>query len=179
MPRQRRERRSGSLYRRSSDGRWVGSIRAEGRRLTISSRLFCEALRRLDELGVERSEGRAVGKRADYMLAARALGSHTPAEWAEYSRARAGRCEYCGCTCMPTKDHRTPVSRGGSDALENLAVACLRCNLRKNDMTEEEWRVTARPVMHTCKSRRPRGRRMSEERIREIRRTVRRFQMGF
>lgn len=36
-------------------------------------------------------------------------------------------------------DHKTPISRGGRHALDNLARACASCNLRKNDKTEEEF----------------------------------------
>lgn len=37
-------------------------------------------------------------------------------------------------------EHKTPVSRGGSNNKNNLAVACSRCNLRKNIKTEEEFK---------------------------------------
>jgi HNH endonuclease len=48
-------------------------------------------------------------------------------------------CFYCGdpAECA---DHKTPVSRGGTDALDNLAAACWRCNTDKKDMTVEEFR---------------------------------------
>lgn len=54
-----------------------------------------------------------------------------------------GQCEYCQrVTLLPfgTVDHRTPKSRGGLGGT-NLAWACLRCNLRKGDMTEGEFRL--------------------------------------
>jgi 5-methylcytosine-specific restriction endonuclease McrA len=37
-------------------------------------------------------------------------------------------------------DHKQPVSRGGSNWPENLAVTCPTCNLRKSDKTEAEFR---------------------------------------
>lgn len=37
-------------------------------------------------------------------------------------------------------EHRIPLSRGGNNLYENLAVACARCNLSKNNKTEEEYR---------------------------------------
>jgi 5-methylcytosine-specific restriction endonuclease McrA len=52
-------------------------------------------------------------------------------------RERAGhRCEYCR---MPERhsalsfhiDHILPRQHGGTDAIENLALACPECNLRK------------------------------------------------
>lgn len=39
-----------------------------------------------------------------------------------------------------TIDHRKPFDRGGSNWLANVAPACLRCNMRKNRLTEVEFR---------------------------------------
>lgn len=39
-----------------------------------------------------------------------------------------------------TFDHRVPKSRGGRSTVENLGVACRRCNNRKRNKTEEEFR---------------------------------------
>lgn len=36
-------------------------------------------------------------------------------------------------------DHVVPISRGGADTLDNVRIACLSCNLRKNDKTVEEY----------------------------------------
>jgi hypothetical protein len=50
---------------------------------------------------------------------------------------RAGyRCEYCRTRLLGTLwevEHIVPESRGGSDELNNLAVACPRCNRNKKD----------------------------------------------
>ncbi|MEM8639110.1 MAG: HNH endonuclease signature motif containing protein [Cyanobacteria bacterium P01_G01_bin.54] len=52
-------------------------------------------------------------------------------------RERAkGLCEYCHspeqiCSTRFTLDHIIPRSLGGSDAMENLALACQRCNERR------------------------------------------------
>jgi 5-methylcytosine-specific restriction endonuclease McrA len=37
-------------------------------------------------------------------------------------------------------EHKTPLSRGGTHEYNNLAVACQKCNLRKNSKTETEYR---------------------------------------
>lgn len=37
-------------------------------------------------------------------------------------------------------EHIRPLSRGGSDTLENLALACNRCNIQKSVRTPEEFR---------------------------------------
>jgi hypothetical protein len=49
-------------------------------------------------------------------------------------------CIYCGSTNRLEGDHILPLSRGGSNAFENLATACKRCNLAKGSRTPEEWR---------------------------------------
>lgn len=38
-------------------------------------------------------------------------------------------------------DHKTPISRGGSNDIENLAPACGWCNAQKNDMTRDEYHL--------------------------------------
>ena len=50
------------------------------------------------------------------------------------------RCEYCHApeaifTLRFEVDHIVPVSLGGVDALENLALACRACNLWKSNIT--------------------------------------------
>lgn len=43
-------------------------------------------------------------------------------------------CEYCGCELSlkeATYDHKIPLSRGGDNRIENLAVSCPICNLKK------------------------------------------------
>lgn len=48
-------------------------------------------------------------------------------------------CAYCGETAIPIHiDHIYPLSRGGSNDLENLTVACAQCNIEKSDHTLEE-----------------------------------------
>ncbi len=39
-------------------------------------------------------------------------------------------------------EHKTPLSRGGTNLYENLAVAHRRCNNQKFTKTEEEYRLT-------------------------------------
>jgi hypothetical protein len=50
-------------------------------------------------------------------------------------------CVYCGADKPLEGDHIVPLSRGGSNALTNLATACRPCNLSKASSTLEEWRV--------------------------------------
>lgn len=50
-----------------------------------------------------------------------------------------GKCSACGCTEDLEIDHKTPVSRGGSCALENLQALCRTCNRKKGRKTMEEF----------------------------------------
>lgn len=87
---------------------------------------------------------RPINLRSERMRAAKALGTHTRQEWYAKLRALDFRCYYCQRdTRHPavklTKDHLTPVSRGGSDAIDNVVPACRSCNYDKADMTEAEY----------------------------------------
>jgi 5-methylcytosine-specific restriction endonuclease McrA len=45
-----------------------------------------------------------------------------------------GNCHYCNKPVTPEQlsiDHAEPVSKGGSDAIQNLLIACRSCNLDK------------------------------------------------
>lgn len=37
-------------------------------------------------------------------------------------------------------EHKTPISRGGTNEYNNLAIACRNCNSKKGTKTEEEYR---------------------------------------
>jgi hypothetical protein len=48
----------------------------------------------------------------------------------------SNRCEYCGLSQLGQEatfhvDHVQPVAAGGATALDNLALACVSCSLRK------------------------------------------------
>lgn len=56
-----------------------------------------------------------------------------------------GRCFYCGLHTNPFGgsfciDHMTPLSRGGSNDLTNLAPCCKHCNADKATMNVQEFR---------------------------------------
>jgi len=49
-------------------------------------------------------------------------------------------CAYCGETGMPLEiEHMTPRSRGGSDRVSNLTLACHECNQKKGTKTAAEF----------------------------------------
>lgn len=69
-------------------------------------------------------------------------GGHTHEEWRAVLKSQAWRCFYC-CVELTAKtwsrDHKIPLSRGGSDAIENIVAACRRCNSRKGARTVTEF----------------------------------------
>lgn len=70
----------------------------------------------------------------------------------ELVRERAGHlCEYCHTNeCWQyvrfTIDHIVPISAGGADAPDNLALACFHCNRRKSGKREAFDNVTQQIV---------------------------------
>ena len=62
----------------------------------------------------------------------------------EYLLAKFGRaCVYCGVTNVPLNiDHVRPRSRGGSDRISNLVLACITCNQTKSDRPVQEFAPT-------------------------------------
>ncbi|WP_031162942.1 RNA-guided endonuclease IscB [Streptosporangium roseum] len=66
----------------------------------------------------------------------------------EYLLAKWGRaCAYCAISGTPLNiDHIHPRSRGGSDRISNLTMACIPCNQTKNATPVEEF-LKARPTL--------------------------------
>lgn len=55
---------------------------------------------------------------------------------------QAGECVYCTAQLTLAEshlDHKIPLARQGSHALENLQVLCARCNSEKHAKTHEEY----------------------------------------
>ncbi|HET8567571.1 MAG TPA: HNH endonuclease signature motif containing protein [Candidatus Limnocylindria bacterium] len=68
-------------------------------------------------------------------------GSHTTGEWLALCAECGGRCAYCGGPGPLHRDHRLPLSRGGTNDIANIAPACASCNMRKHKMTDREWMI--------------------------------------
>ena len=63
-----------------------------------------------------------------------AVGSHTFGEWELLKRRYGYICPACGLgepTIKLTEDHIIPLSRGGSNYIENIQPLCAKCNTRK------------------------------------------------
>lgn len=64
-----------------------------------------------------------------------AEGTHTAAEFNAVLIAQAYRCFYCGTdiTVGATEDHFIPLSKGGSNHIDNIRAACRPCNVKKGN----------------------------------------------
>jgi len=53
----------------------------------------------------------------------------------------AYHCVYCGVEIHgePHCDHVTPLSKGGTNDIDNLVTACPPCNLSKSNIMPGEW----------------------------------------
>lgn len=82
-------------------------------------------------------------KRRLWKLLRRAAGTVTAKDLKLLWGQQNGCCAYCGNVLQKGKmmhvDHIRPVSQGGKSDIENLCLACPRCNLEKSDRTPQEW----------------------------------------
>lgn len=65
-----------------------------------------------------------------------AEGSHTYGEWENLKKQYGFTCPIClkkEPEIKLTEDHIIPVSKGGSDYIENIQPLCMKCNLIKHD----------------------------------------------
>ncbi len=71
-----------------------------------------------------------------------AEGSFILEEWSSKLKEYDYRCAYCGCELgsgMITIDHQIPLSRGGTNFIDNLVPACKSCNSKKHTKTADEY----------------------------------------
>lgn len=66
-------------------------------------------------------------------------GSHTLEELRRKFMLLGDVCFYCGVGGDLTIDHDIPISRGGTDNIENILPACRSCNSSKNAKTAHEF----------------------------------------
>lgn len=68
-------------------------------------------------------------------------GNHTGTEVKKLLIKQNYKCTYCG-SCIKNgyhKDHVMPISKGGSNYISNIALACKSCNLLKGALLPEDW----------------------------------------
>lgn len=75
-------------------------------------------------------------------MLANAEGSFTEAEIAELYEEQGCVCFYCSEPLGNDfhRDHYVPLSRGGSNYIDNIVLACAPCNLSKGDKLPSEWK---------------------------------------
>jgi len=58
----------------------------------------------------------------------------SPGEVLQWRKAQKKVCYWCSCKCGDNYhvDHYTPLSKGGTHTVDNLVIACPRCNLTKS-----------------------------------------------
>lgn len=51
-------------------------------------------------------------------------------------------CAYCtvDCSDKPTIDHILPLCKGGGNTIDNLVIACYKCNREKGDKLLDEFK---------------------------------------
>ena len=70
-----------------------------------------------------------------------AEGRYTAADVKAILIRQNGLCVYCRCDISEcyTVDHIVPLSRGGSNWVENIQLVCAPCNSSKNNRTHDEY----------------------------------------
>lgn len=125
---------------RAASARHREKYRAERRAASLARyhRLMAEDPERI------RAIRRAWAKTAKGVLANRAArtkrrgAAYTPEALSWIASLVDPLCIYCGRFATEI-DHLTPISRGGTGDVTNLAPCCRRCNARKGNQTREEF----------------------------------------
>lgn len=68
-------------------------------------------------------------------------GSYTPAEIQALFEQQEGKCFHCDADISSyfERDHWIPLSKGGSNYIENIRLLCYKCNRNKHDKLPCEW----------------------------------------
>ena len=67
---------------------------------------------------------------------------HLPYNYLDLLKKLYTYCKYCNLDLTINNyhiDHIIPLSKGGLHDFDNLQLICVRCNLSKNNKTEEEF----------------------------------------
>lgn len=67
---------------------------------------------------------------------------YTKADVERQFNLQSGCCYYCGISVLNNfqVDHFIPLSRGGSNAADNIVISCPKCNFSKGNKLPSEWK---------------------------------------
>ena len=101
-----------------------------------------EHRRRVKEWRTANPEKESQKTRRRRALKTKAVGFFTDAEWKALCAQYDFLCLCCGEEKPLTQDHIIPLSKGGSDTIDNIQPLCKPCNSRKGAKTTD-YRFTA------------------------------------
>jgi len=120
-----------SLYRKErmvfTEQNTYKGVRKSGESKQVYHRNYCE----------NHPENIAHLKARRYARERGATGSHTIEEWEALKDSYGNLCASCGKKIKLTKDHIIPLSKGGTDYIENIQPLCRNCNSRKHNHIHE------------------------------------------
>lgn len=102
-------------------------VRKEGETKQIYHRNYCKS----------HPENIAHLKSRRYARERNAEGQHTLKEWQQIKISFNNKCAICKQEKPLTKDHIIPLSKGGSDYIENIQPLCKSCNSKKHNKIYE------------------------------------------
>ena len=144
----KRYRETHSIEKRARDKQYKEDHRAE--RMQQSRKYYEEHREKIlvyAKLYIQTERGiiaKRVGSHNRRARKKKAPGSHTTDQLYQQFMRQDGKCFYCQVQLQHARnswnaDHVIPLSRGGSNGIENIVIACPTCNRRKNDKLPHEW----------------------------------------
>jgi len=83
-------------------------------------------------------KGKWQAKTYKYYLRNNISGKIDKNAWELKLKELEGKCQICGATEMITIDHKIPLSKGGTNLIDNLQPLCRSCNCSKNKYLDTE-----------------------------------------
>jgi len=65
-----------------------------------------------------------------------AIGGHTLEDWINLKNSYGNSCAFCKKQVKLSKDHIIPLSKNGTDFIENIQPLCNSCNSKKHNKTD-------------------------------------------
>ena len=116
-----------------------GILAAASRRYYWNNREHCLIAAKITRQKEDKEQARARWNRR-HAREANAEGSHTTEEWEKVLTEANGECLVCRTVENMTRDHIIPLSRGGTDYIENIQPLCASCNASKGNRHSTDYR---------------------------------------